>query len=321
MNVLVLYHHQDRQRFLKSPKNRMLAQGLKRAGMTYELATVSVGKPDLAPFKAVLCWWYKPTAIPASRRTCLAFEAEMEARCGRRQIPLVNATKGAGNHGICLERWRETGIPCGAFQYFDTVSDLHLDFPLVLRVNGRGHSSKDSFLAWNREQAAALIQARKKDRRRNLDLAIRFLDTRYPDGLYRKWRTLVVGDTLIADDVMISDFWRVKMNVSFANELSHQANDRFRHTGPCNPDLLRRAARVIGQDIVALDYSIMGDGRYFFWEANRCSTIFDCSDPDKTAAYRRIVGQSHDQCKQFQRTFGQAIADLLHKRANQSVGK
>lgn len=42
----------------------------------------------------------------------------------------------------------------------------------------------------------------------------------------------------------------------------------FTRSAPERPDLMRRAARALGLGFVALDYSVLADGRVVFWEAN-----------------------------------------------------
>ena len=135
-----------------------------------------------------------------------------------------------------------------------------------------------------------------------LDLAAEFVDTRWPDGFYRKRRAYVAGAEVIPAHSVRSEDWIVNFGARADNLGSYKEDKRFLEEGEERADLVRRAAEAIGADLAALDYSPAPDGSYVFWEANRNPRMWG----------DREVGAGKPRAADLR--LGEALVDLILRR-------
>jgi hypothetical protein len=105
-------------------------------------------------------------------------------------------------------------------------------------------------------------------------VAIEIVDVRDPrDGLHRKYRYVAAGDLGVSHHVQTSEDWitrgenRVITPETRDEELAYITQPDPHH------ELLQRARRALGLDLVAFDYGHTADGRMIVWEANPFPTI------------------------------------------------
>ncbi|WP_449229626.1 hypothetical protein [Azospirillum argentinense] len=292
-------------------ENRTLLWGLDQANIRWFLYNPWEPPPDLARFDAVLVTVYRAYASNFTYH-CQAFEK----RAAEAGLPVINTIAGSdGLHSAYLETWRRHEIPCARFQRFRTADDLTLDtYPLILRRDGV-HRGNSMILVHNRAEAEAAIRAQHADCAATypslrgplpVDLAIEFVETRKVEGYYCKWRSYVVGDEVIPAHFMRSrsPFVNYKDAALWANTCS--MDEVFRMDGEPHPNRVRAAARALGYDIIALDYSQREDGGYIFWEGNRV---------------RATAGDRHVRwltMREADLTYGAAVARLVRRRVEEA---
>jgi hypothetical protein len=159
------------------------------------------------------------------------------------------------------------------------------------------------------------MREREGSTRGRLNLAIEFVETRFPDGFYRKRRSIVVGGRLIPRQHMISRGWKVKLSSAEAGPLSIAEDRAFLKDGEAQGALVARAARSLGCDILALDYSPAPDGSYIFWEANRSFRMAGTGRGMKAEKFRQATGRSVEECLAQRDAVGAAIADCIVRKA------
>lgn len=99
-------------------------------------------------------------------------------------------------------------------------------------------------------------------------VALEYLDIRSADGLYRKYRYLVTGDSGINRHLVIAQSWCVHAEDRVRNQRHVKEELAFlNEPNPHRPALVR-AARALKLDFVAFDYSITSSGRLVIWEPN-----------------------------------------------------
>ncbi|HEX2252551.1 MAG TPA: hypothetical protein VHQ65_04725 [Thermoanaerobaculia bacterium] len=297
----------------------MLA-GLDRRSIAWELHRPWLPRPDLADFDAVLCWTYRHHL----GENTLFHAARLEERCAGLGIPVINpVAHAAARHSWFLATWHRHGVPCARAVRFARFADFGLPYPLILRRDGV-HMGRDVHRVENPGEARALIDGRLRellhpDRRSRpggpFDLAIEFVDTRGPDGLYRKWRSYVVGDRVIPRMLSISRHWLVNFG-NLEEGPAAQAEDRaFVAGGEPAADLVRRAARLTGADVVALDYARRPDGSVVFWEANRHFLMLGDPGYEQPGRMHAATGRSDEERRAEDEAVGLAVADLVLERA------
>ncbi|WP_374446157.1 hypothetical protein [Stella sp.] len=99
-------------------------------------------------------------------------------------------------------------------------------------------------------------------------IAVEFVDTRGPDGLFRKMRCVTFGDRTIAVHRIASRAWEVRgeRKLSTPDLRAEEADYLARPPPPA--DLFRRGRAALGLDVVAFDYGQTPDGGIVVWEAN-----------------------------------------------------
>ena len=99
-------------------------------------------------------------------------------------------------------------------------------------------------------------------------IAVEFVDTRGPDGLFRKYRCLVAGDHAISVHLIAARDWEVRGDNKVASPDLLAEEARFIAGPDRDQALFRQARAIMGFDLVAFDYSRFPDGRLVVWETN-----------------------------------------------------
>lgn len=311
LRLLVSTSYRTPAGFREFQAARQLAAALDARGIAWRLGNPWDAALDLGAFDAVLSWTYRHTW-----RGFLFHAARLEARAAALGLAIVNPTRSFTYlHSPDLAVWAGRGIVCPRCQRFRRLDDLRLgyplSYPLILRRDsehrgGRMHRVED------REAARAALARDREDagRRRPLDLAVELVDTRWPDGFYRKRRAYVVGGEVIPAHAVRSASWIVNFGAREGTAAAYQEDRRFLAEGEPRADLLRDAVAALGADLVAVDYSPAPDGRTVFWEANRNARMW--GDEGLPAAAR---------VREPDRRLGEALADLVVRRVAERVAE
>ena len=230
-------------------------------------------KGDLTKYDAVLCWSFN-----GSRNNFVFWCTRFEAQCRELGIPVINSIDAFMlDHHTCLQKWQEAGVPCARAQHVNEAEDINLDYPLILRVNNQ-HEAANVFLVNNKAEAGEIMdrqfedytKSSKKDwHTRPIDLAIEYKNVLSADGYYHKKRMIVVGDALIPREYTIAKSWVVNLDNRVENDYARSLNRKFFEYPEDEAAMIKKAARALGSDIVALDYTQLDAGSYVFWEGNR----------------------------------------------------
>jgi glutathione synthase/RimK-type ligase-like ATP-grasp enzyme len=316
--VLIVTPKATMRGFLRRVSSQMLLWGLEQAGFDWEMYNPWCEPPRLSRFHAALCW------SRGHRKKNFPFHARrFEKQCASEGLPVINSIRGCSdNHSTSLRLWKQHGIPCADFTRFRQVHQIELEYPMILRVDNV-HQGKQTFLVRNPEEAEraaaeqeakSLEDASSKDAALPLNLAVRYVDTQYPDGLYRKRRCFVVGKRLVPRQAAAAPNWLVNLGTCGVLDEAIEEDRVFRRTGEPEADLVRRAGVLTGSEISAVDYTIRPDGRYIFWEVNRHFAM--TGDPDyQSAKLDAATGRTPEERREDDESLGRAMAALVEERA------
>ena len=156
-----------------------------------------------------------------------------------------------------------------------------------------------AFLRWANEHSGSLgavvhsdaeLKARVKEKvglRRRFDpdlLVVEHADAQDPDGMFRKYSAMKIGDRLIPRHVLVSRRWMVKKPMVITPAIAEEEQE-FVDTFP-HEDVLRRVYAVAGIDYGRIDYGF-SNGRLQVWEINTNPVIVplpDQIDPSRLLA-------------------------------------
>ncbi len=143
-------------------------------------------------------------------------------------------------------------------------------FPLLLRSPGY-HTGQHFVRVDGPGELGAAASALPGDEL----LAIAFLDTRNADGLYRKYRVMLVGGELYPVHMAISPQWKVHyFSADMAENAAHRAEDEaFLADMPAAIgdeafSALQSVSQTLGLDYGGIDFTIGANGSVVVFEAN-----------------------------------------------------
>jgi hypothetical protein len=310
MRVLVVTAFQNKTEFIQVAANRVLAEGLDAAtNLDWNVYAPWNESPSLNGIDMVLSWPYQ-----AYRNRFIHHGLHFECMCQSHGIPIVNSLHHFHvRHSVALNVWARNNICCPPFQLFQQVDEITLEYPLIIRTDGV-HRGENMFRVNNHDEAADKVdKSQYNPEYPPINMAVKFLDTRKSQQYYRRWHSYVIGDQVLPRQLVISDSWNVHLSNAVNCEWAHQENAQFIASQDPNAQLLVQAARVIGADIAAIDYSYLPNGNIILWEANR---RFDVATyGERLARYLAATGRTVEQAVADHQQIGTAIVDLLYSVA------
>lgn len=157
----------------------------------------------------------------------------------------------------------------------ERIEEADLGWPLLLRAPGY-HSGQHFVLIENPEglpSAAAALPG-------NELLVIQYVDTRGTDGLFRKYRVIVVDGTLYPLHLAVSESWKVHyFSAGMAENPERRAEEaRFLESmqsalGSRACAALERIAKRLALDYAGIDFALDGEGSVVVFEANATMTV------------------------------------------------
>lgn len=119
-------------------------------------------------------------------------------------------------------------------------------------------------------------------------VAVAYLDVQSEDGLYRKYRGVVVGDQVVPRHMVAARGWFVHAKDRVMDPAILEEERVFVESSDLpETESLLRAARHMGLDIFAADYSYDRDGRRIIWEINPIPTLWAGFNHDLKFEYQR----------------------------------
>jgi len=253
--------------------------------LNFRVAVGDTLPEDLSPYSLVVLWshgWEGNDDTGAYCDKAMAARRAAEAA----GIPVFSAIPTAVGHDKCFAAWKSAGVPCPDYADIDNAASM--GFPVVLRVRHKLSRGRMMFLAGSQDAVTSLRRMYP-----DLDLAVQYIDTKGVDGLYRKYRSYVVGDQIIPRQIMASADWRVSLGntVGVSCPAVAEENKAFL-AGPHPWDAtLLQAAKAVGMDAGALDYSFTPKG-IIIWEINACYGMAGEGDSSKDQAFRQATSLS-----------------------------
>ena len=170
----------------------------------------------------------------------------------------------------------------------ESLSRGQFEFPVLLRTPGF-HNGKHFLKV---ETAGQLAVAMAELPGKELT-AIQFLDARGVDGLYRKYRVMMIGGRLYPLHLAISSNWMIHyVTADMAESAAHRAEeakfleDMLGFLGGRAMAALAEIQNMLGLDYAGIDFGLNSDGDVLLFEANATMTVLP-PERDQRWDYRR----------------------------------
>jgi aromatic-L-amino-acid decarboxylase len=178
-------------------------------------------------------------------------------------------------------------------QALDALATSGLTFPLLLRIPGF-HMGKHFVRVESPGELADQVSALPgAEHPRAEILAIEYLDARGADGLWRKFRVMMVGGKLYPLHLAIARDWKIHyFSADMRDCAEHRAEeanflaDMRAWLGPKAMEALERMVEVLGLDYGGFDFGIGRQGEILLFEAN-ATMMVEMPDDDPRWDYRR----------------------------------
>lgn len=136
--------------------------------------------------------------------------------------------------------------------------------------------------------------------------AIEYLDTRLPDGNFRKYRVMVIGGALYPAHLAISKHWKVHyFSSGMADSEAHRREEaQFLEAMPNTlgaraMDALRTIASALELEYAGIDFALGAEGDVVLFEANAAMTVYAPPADEKWAYRAASVQRMRDALKEL----------------------
>lgn len=163
-----------------------------------------------------------------------------------------------------------------------------ISFPVLLRSPGF-HAGQNFMKVEDRRGLHEALEVLPGDDLLSID----YIDTRGPDGLFRKYRAMSLGGRLFPIHLAISRDWKVHYftsemasNAAFRAEEERFLADMALVLGASAVAALERVGAALGLDYAGIDFTIHRDGSVLVFEAN-ATMVINPPPPEALWDYRR----------------------------------
>lgn len=251
---------------------------------------MGIGEDVLAKYKAVAFFYHDP--LKQLYPPIYEYAKKIQVACVRNNISFLNDpdSLSLSTKSIQLALLAQHGFKVAKAYSFEEWHELldnkSLIYPLFVRYDcghdslGEGYSGP--FYSQEELENSSTWEGRTWKESKHLKgfVAIEWLDTRSPDGLYRKYRVFVFGDYVIRGPLQISRHWFVHGNNVLSNDKMRQEAECFL-LGECSKEeesYFLNVNEVLGLDFSAIDYSYDASGKVVIWEANPHPSLGDWAE-------------------------------------------
>ncbi len=206
----------------------------------------------------------------------------LEEQCAIHGVPVVSPADSLSRSikSVALPILRRLGVRTATTVPVTSADDLGLALPFLVRED-RVHSGDMVLVRNDAERAGVSVEG--------LDhpIAMEYIDVRSSDGFYRKYRYVMVGDVGLPRHLIVSRSWLVRARDRVRTPAVLEEEVAYLQAEDPNRDILRRAQRALGFDVVAFDYSYDRDGRLVVWEPNPFANLWQGFNRDPYYDYQQ----------------------------------
>ena len=280
---ILVMRHKDQLPDYNDDLLSWLLRAAPAAARLFELRRVGFTPKDPARYALFLPWLQDPLREEFPVEYAQARRVE-EAILGVGGV-VVNPVDQLSNSikSVASARLRAAGVPMPRIAPISNLRALPegFAFPVIAREDRR-HGGPMHLCRDEQELANVPWHALHEP------VVVEYRDVQSSDGRYRKWRYVVAGESGAPRHLVISRRWvvkaqrRVKDEAVIREELAYTSARQDPHQ-----EILVRAAKALGLDVVAFDYALTRAGELVVFEPNPFATLWASFNADARYAYQR----------------------------------
>ena len=254
----------------------------------FEVCTLPLFNPRWANYRLCVPWLNDPVQdwSPWGYEQIL----RIQTKCQDNDIPvinpvdrLLNASKLEGPKRMAAAGLRVPKAQAISDQEQFKDSFCGFEFPFIVR-EGRGHGGR-------------MLKIDNADEARSIDLTqfrspivSEFVDVKDAnDGIYRKYRFVVIGDVGISLSIHFQNKWITRGSNALGTPELIASEENFVTTANPHAEQFLQARKNLELDFVAFDYAYDHCGEMVVWEANPFPVLHLARQPHRRKAYVRVL--------------------------------
>jgi hypothetical protein len=221
---------------------------------------------DWSRYALHLPWLQDP--VQAWSKAAYRFADGLARACDARGVPVVNRVDRLANAGkasaarlVAAAGLRTPRMARVEDEALFRETRLGLPLPLFVREDW-GHRGPMRRADTDEEVRALSLRGMRRP------VAVELVDVRSPDGLYRKYRTVVAGNDVVRQTLHVGTGWCVRGGETVYTEALRDEEVAFASRADPDPARWVAAREALGLDFVAFDHSETPEGETVVWEAN-----------------------------------------------------
>jgi len=287
--------------------------GMRRFNMSKDAARTDTFPCVADKYKLLLLW--SRDSLGLTNPVLLQRLMELEARASTKGVPFINPPSASDSTSRTEQCriWYEYSLPGAVVQVcprtlegFKHFGDTY-GWPFIIKRNW-GHGGGDHV------QLISCIEDVNLESMVTDRVCIQYVETKGQDGLYRKYRAVVVGNQVIPAHVQISKTWMVNSgSQDVPSQLLSQETKEYVDDDML-PHLrynLKLAVHTLGLTIGAVDYSFDAKHGLVLWEVTPCFSLADTIKRYGSAVSNRVCEAIY---RHYKTTLGEEFKDFELKR-------
>lgn len=259
-------------------------------------------------YKVIAFFYHDPLANLYPKQ--YAYAKRLEKFCEEHGIHLINRPEALSltSKSSQLNLLHQAGFRVAKSYRIESTDDIrHIpleDFPIFIRYD-EGHDSQGGHtqgpFASNQEAIVTCqLEIFKPNQHLKNVVALQWIDTISPDGLYRKYRVYATPKQVLKAFIAISTDWYVHWDNTLQNNMMHQEDQTYTESPVSNAEFefFTRMVQVLDLDFCGIDYAYLPSGEIIVWEVNPHPGLEGTEEPIRSRFTQLLVDYYTDIMKQ-----------------------
>lgn len=259
-------------------------------------------------YKVIAFFYHDPLAALYPKQ--YAYAKRLEQFCKENHIHLINRPDplSLSSKSSQLKLLRQAGFRVAKTYPLEFTEDIQRippnDFPIFIRFDeghdSKGGNTKGPFASYQEAMSNCKLDMFKPGRLLKKPVALQWIDTMSPDGLYRKYRVYATPKQVLKAFIAISPDWYVHWDNTLQNDMMQQEDQAYIESPVSSEEhiFFTRVVQALDLDFCGIDYAYLPSGEIIVWEVNPHPGLEGTEEPIRTRFTQLLVDYYTDIMKQ-----------------------